>query len=359
MKTSDFDFNLPHELIAQYPPKQRSDSRLMCVDRASKHVSDHCFTELPSLLREGDLLVLNDTRVIPARLAAQKKNGKRFEILLMEKITPSEWKAMVRPGKDAARGIPLCLLDHQGEVSDITARVYEKESNFYHVRFTCGDLPAELSSEMLERLGNVPLPPYIERSPEEMDINRYQTVFAHVPGSVAAPTAGLHFTEDILNNLQSVGIQIAYVTLHVGPGTFAPVKTENLSEHPMHEEAFILPESTATAICEAKKEGRRVIPVGTTSMRVIESAAREQGGISQLKPMVSRTRLFIYPPADFYVADALLTNFHFPKSTLLMLVSAFASPGAEMGRELILQAYRHAIEERYRFFSYGDAMLIT
>ena len=207
-------------------------------------------------------------------------------------------------------------------------------------------------------LGSVPLPPYIERAPEPEDVERYQTVFAHYPGSVAAPTAGLHFSESLLKELQSKGIQIQYVTLHVGAGTFAPVKTENLTEHPMHEEPFILTEETAAAIRQAKKEGRRVIPVGTTSMRVIESVARAQGGTSELHGMTLRTKLFIYPPSPFYVADALITNFHFPKSTLLMLVSAFASPDKTDGRETILAAYREAVRQRYRFFSYGDAMLI-
>ena len=359
MKTSDFDFDLPQELIAQHPAKHRTDSRLMLFQRSAGNVEHHFFSELPQLLREGDLLILNDTRVIPARLAAVRDTGREFEILLLEMISSSCWKAMVRHGKEASKGIPLRLLDNNRQPSDVIAEICGKdiENGTYHVRFTRNGEEIDLNT-CLSDLGSVPLPPYIERAPEPEDVERYQTVFAHYPGSVAAPTAGLHFSESLLKELQTKGIQIQYVTLHVGAGTFAPVKTENLTEHPMHEEPFILTEETATAIRQAKHEGRRVIPVGTTSMRVIESVARAQGGTSELHGMTLRTKLFIYPPSPFYVADALITNFHFPKSTLLMLVSAFASPDKTDGREMILAAYREAVCLRYRFFSYGDAMLI-
>jgi S-adenosylmethionine:tRNA ribosyltransferase-isomerase len=359
MKTSDFDFDLPQELIAQHPAKHRTDSRLMVFRRPDGNVEHHFFSELPQLLREGDLLILNDTRVIPARLKAVRDTGREFEILLLEMISPSCWKAMVRHGKEASKGIPLRLLDHQSQPTDVIAEICGKdiENGTYSVRFTRNGEEIDLNT-CLADLGSVPLPPYIERAPEPEDVVRYQTVFAHYPGSVAAPTAGLHFSENLLKELQNKGVQIQYVTLHVGAGTFAPVKTENLTEHPMHEEPFILTEETAAAIRQAKHEGRRVIPVGTTSMRVIESVARAQGGTSELHGMTLRTKLFIYPPSPFYVADALITNFHFPKSTLLMLVSAFASPGKTDGRETILEAYREAVRQRYRFFSYGDAMLI-
>ncbi len=359
MKTSDFDFDLPQELIAQHPAKHRTDSRLMVFRRPDGNVEHHFFSELPQLLREGDLLILNDTRVIPARLKAVRDTGREFEILLLEMISPSCWKAMVRHGKEASKGIPLRLLDHQSQPTDVIAEICGKdiENGTYSVRFTRNGEEIDLNT-CLADLGSVPLPPYIERAPEPEDVVRYQTVFAHYPGSVAAPTAGLHFSKNLLKELQNKGVQIQYVTLHVGAGTFAPVKTENLTEHPMHEEPFILTEETAAAIRQAKHEGRRVIPVGTTSMRVIESVARAQGGTSELHGMTLRTKLFIYPPSPFYVADALITNFHFPKSTLLMLVSAFASPGKTDGRETILEAYREAVRQRYRFFSYGDAMLI-
>ena len=359
MKTSDFDFDLPQDLIAQHPAKHRTDSRLMVFRRPAGNVEHHFFSELPQLLLEGDLLILNDTRVIPARLKAVRDTGREFEILLLEMISPSCWKAMVRHGKEASKGIPLRLLDHQSQPTDVIAEICGKdiENGTYSVRFTRNGEEIDLNT-CLADLGSVPLPPYIERTPEPEDVVRYQTVFAHYPGSVAAPTAGLHFSENLLKELQNKGVQIQYVTLHVGAGTFAPVKTENLTEHPMHEEPFILTEETAAAIRQAKHEGRRVIPVGTTSMRVIESVARAQGGTSELHGMTLRTKLFIYPPSPFYVADALITNFHFPKSTLLMLVSAFASPGKTDGRETILAAYREAVRQRYRFFSYGDAMLI-
>lgn len=364
MKTSDFDFELPEDLIAQHPVANRSDSRLLCFFRPNGILEHHHFVELPSLLRAGDLLVLNDTKVIPARLSAQRDTGKKFEILLMEPITSSTWKAMVRPGKDAAKGIPLTLLNHVDQPTDVMAVVYEKESEggVYHVRFSSSGQEVDIPPRLAD-FGSVPLPPYIERAPVSEDVQRYQTVYAHFPGSVAAPTAGLHFTEALLKQLKEKNIQIAKVTLHVGPGTFAPVKTENIAEHPMHEERFIFNEETAEAIRVAKKEKRRVIPVGTTSMRVLESVAREEKiftmeDIDNLHSIQSRTRLFIYPPAPFYLSDAMITNFHFPKSTLLMLVSAFAAPGETRGCDLMLSAYREAVKERYRFFSYGDAMLI-
>lgn len=360
LKASDFDYDLPQELIAQYPAPRRSDSRLMVFNRQDGSVEHRFFLNLPELLREGDLLILNDTQVIPARLFAQRDSGKKFEILLLEMLTPFSWKAMIRSGKEAARGDPLTLLENAThERSDITATVVKKEpqSGDYHVLFERAGQPYDIRDRLVD-LGAVPLPPYIERAPKNEDIERYQTVFARHSGSVAAPTAGLHFTLELMNRLREKKIETAYVTLHVGPGTFSPVKSENLADHPMHEEPFILSQETASAINKAKSEGRRVIPVGTTSMRVIESVARQMGGTHHLQGMVSRTRLFIYPPSPFYISDALLTNFHFPRSTLLMLVSAFASPGSLQGRERILAAYRRAVEERYRFFSYGDAMLI-
>ncbi|MDI9401912.1 MAG: tRNA preQ1(34) S-adenosylmethionine ribosyltransferase-isomerase QueA [Limisphaerales bacterium] len=360
LKASDFDFDLPQELIAQHPAARRSDSRLMVFNRQNCSIEHRVFLNFPDLLREGDLLILNDTQVIPARLFAQRATGRKFEILLLERLTPFSWKAMIRSGREAARGGGLQLLENGTlKASDISVAVTKKEvqSGAYHILFTRAGKPYDIHEHLLE-FGRVPLPPYIERAPEAEDVERYQTVFARHAGSVAAPTAGLHFTPELLNRLKERKVEVAYVTLHVGPGTFAPVKSENLDEHPMHEESFVLSQESASAIKRAKNEGRRVIPVGTTSMRVIESVARQMGGWQKLEGAVSRTRLFIYPPSPFYVSDALLTNFHFPHSTLLMLVSAFAEPEGLQGRERVLAAYRQAVEQKYRFFSYGDAMFI-
>lgn len=368
LHTSDFDFDLPPELIAQYPEQKRDASRLLHLHRDTKSWEHRHFSDLPDLLRPSDLLILNNTQVIPARLKALNQSGKEFEILLLEPsdtnlafsaLHSSRWNALIRPGKIAARGIPLRLVDRSDNQSDIQAQVVGKlqKEGVYQVLFTNTETNEEIDiKEKLNQLGSVPLPPYIERLAEESDTDRYQTVYAQMPGSVAAPTAGLHFTPELLEKVKAKGIEIQYVTLHVGPGTFAPVKTENFQEHPMHEERYQISEQTANAIRNAKSSGRRVIPVGTTSLRVLESAAKETDG--NIHAMTSATRLFVYPPAQFRLVDAMITNFHFPKSTLVMLVSAFASPGSISGKDLILSAYKDAIKNRYRFFSYGDAMFI-
>jgi S-adenosylmethionine:tRNA ribosyltransferase-isomerase len=358
MRTGDFDFELPSELIAQVPAPARDGSRLLVLHRASGKLEHRQFRDLVEYLHPGDLLVLNNSKVIPARLrAANPHTGGKFEILLLEENAVNDWWAMLRPAKRARPGTHLTILQPGGETSQSIAVVVDKNDEGHRrLRFE-GTL--DISRE-LDSLGEVPLPPYIIRAPAERmeeDRERYQTVFAKPPGSVAAPTAGLHFTESILRELRERGVQIAFVTLHVGPGTFAPVKAETLGSHRMHEERYELPRETANLINDSKRGGHRVVAVGTTSLRVLESVAGStQGGA--IGPASGRTRLFIRPPHAFRLTDALVTNFHLPRSTLLMLVSAFTAPEETRGRETILLAYAEAIARRYRFFSYGDAMLI-
>ncbi len=349
MQTSDFDYSLPRELIAQSPAAQRDDSRLLVLNRSSETVSHRCFRDLPDCLNCGDVLVLNNSRVIPARLRGRNmKTGGRFEVLLVEELAVLDWWAMVRPGKRARVGTAIQILDRSQNPTDLTARVIEiNEEGHRRLKFSgTADFIREL-----ERFGEVPLPPYIERPcPLASDQDRYQTVYAQQAGSVAAPTAGLHFTAELLANIRARGVKVCFVTLHVGLGTFSPIKTERLSDHIMHYERFEIPAETAEAVREAKSSGRRVVAVGTTTVRVLESAGCSKSG---------RTNIFIHPPFQFKIVDALVTNFHLPRSTLLMLVSAFAAPGETRGREMILRAYAEAVERRYRFFSYGDAMLVV
>ena len=305
------------------------------------------------------MLVLNDSRVIPARLhGANAKTGGKFELLLIEENGANDWWTMVRPGKSARIGTEILIQEPGASArkEPLSAIVLEKNSEGHcRVRFNgIGNV-----KDVLDQFGEVPLPPYIARKktgqlPEDKE--RYQTVFARNNGSVAAPTAGLHFTEEMLDGIRKLGVKICFVTLHVGPGTFLPVKTENLTEHTMHEERFILGEETVRAVNEAKKSGARVIAAGTTTVRVLEAVAAQKAG--KLNVHAGKTNIFIFPPRRFQIVDALLTNFHLPCSTLLMLISAFATPGEIHGREMILSAYAEAIRERYRFFSYGDAMLI-
>jgi S-adenosylmethionine:tRNA ribosyltransferase-isomerase len=359
--TADFDFLLPEDLIAQKPAKNRDESRLMRLDRRFGKVSHGHFPDLVGFLTAGQVLILNDSRVFPARLrVGNPKTGGRLELLLLEEVACNEWWAMVRPGKRAPIGTLLLVLNHQMVPTSITVTVVHTNKEGHRLlRF---DGTPNVLNELNE-LGEVPLPPYIERfgnSEMETDRERYQTVFAKAAGSVAAPTAGLHFTEDVLEKLRARGVKICFVTLHVGLGTFAPVKAENIFDHQMHEERFQISEETARVVNEAKAEGRRVIAVGTTSLRVLESAAvKTPGAPNKISAGSGRTRIFIFPPYDFKIVDALLTNFHLPRSTLLMLISAFAAPGNTAGREMILSAYREAIAQRYRFFSYGDAMFIS
>jgi S-adenosylmethionine:tRNA ribosyltransferase-isomerase len=355
VRTSDFNYHLPAELIAQHPAAKRDASRILVFDRASKSVSHKNFSDFPTYLRKTDLLVVNNSRVLPARLRAEKPNtGGAVEVLLVEEIKTNEWWTMLRPGKRVRAGSPLIFKNLKREKTDIAGEVQEKSpEGHYRIVFHC---PGDIKTH-LDALGEIPLPPYIERPEglEPEDSTRYQTVFAQPPGSVAAPTAGLHFTPELLESIRAMGVNIAEVTLHVGLGTFAPVKAENLAEHPMHEERYEILDTGAALINQAREAGHRVICVGTTSLRVVESVAATHGRMVAGR---GKTRIFIYPPFHFRVADALLTNFHLPESTLLMLVSAFAAPGKVEGRELILNAYSEAVRERYRFFSFGDAMLI-
>jgi S-adenosylmethionine:tRNA ribosyltransferase-isomerase len=355
MRTADFQFELPPELIAQAPAAGRDQSRLLVLDRASGQTAHRRFRDMLEHVRPGDALVLNNSRVVPARLhGANARTGGEFEILLLEENATNDWWAMVRPGKRARVGTEIILRNPQGRPDDALATVLDINAEGHRrLRFTgTADI-----SQRLDELGEVPLPPYIRRAAvNESDRQRYQTVFAHPPGSVAAPTAGLHFTGPMLDEIRARGVDVCFVTLHVGLGTFAPVKSETIAGHTMHEERYELSEETARVIGRAKKNGR-VIAVGTTTVRVLESVAEAHNG--ELVAGRGRTRIFIYPPREFKIVDALLTNFHLPCSTLLMLVSAFVAPGETRGRERVLAAYAEAIRERYRFFSYGDAMLIV
>jgi S-adenosylmethionine:tRNA ribosyltransferase-isomerase len=358
MRTADFSFVLPPELIAQRPAPRRDESRLLVLNRDGGRIEHRPFRDLLEFLRAGDVLVLNNSRVIPARLrGANASTGGQFEILLLEESATNDWWAMVRPGRRARAGAQIAFHDPKGNPAGICAAVIETNDE--------GNRRLKFSGtpdirDQLEWLGEAPLPPYIHRDHEmPEDRERYQTVFAGSGGSVAAPTAGLHFTLELLEQIRGRGVQVCFVTLHVGPGTFLPVKTESLDAHKMHEERFEVGEETACIVNEARNSGRRVIAVGTTTVRVLESIAAQNNG--KIAKIAGKTGIFIHPPFQFKMVDALLTNFHLPCSTLLMLASAFASPGpadAGRGREMILAAYAEAIRERYRFYSYGDAMLI-
>jgi S-adenosylmethionine:tRNA ribosyltransferase-isomerase len=333
----DFDYRLPSELIAQRPSDARTASRLLRV--ASDGLINHRFADLPQLIEPGDLLVFNDTRVIKARLFGRKETGGQIEVLVERVLSEHEALAQVHAGRAAKPGSTLDL------AGELKVRVLGRVGEFYHLRF-----PEDASVlELLERHGSVPLPPYITRTPDAGDERRYQTVYARSAGAVAAPTAGLHFDEPLLAALAKRGVEFAYVTLHVGAGTFQPVRVKDLAEHRMHSEPYEIPAQTVSAIAAAKERGGKVIAVGTTTVRCLEASAAAHGA-----PVAgdTETDLFITPGFEFRVVDRLITNFHLPKSTLLVLVSAFA------GIEPIRRAYRHAIEQRYRFYSYGDAMLV-
>lgn len=355
MRTADFDFVLPPELIAQQPVAKRDESRLLVLSRADGGIAHRTFRDLLGFLRAGDVLVLNNSRVIPARLrGVNTKTGGKFEVFLLEENAPNDWWCLMRPGKNARPGTQIILGDAGSRPLKILATVADVNDEG-HRRLKFSGTP-DLRGE-LDAIGEIPLPPYIERDRQQPeDKARYQTVFAQPAGSVAAPTAGLHFTETLLEEIRARGVSICFVTLHVGLGTFQPVKTETPAAHKMHEERFEAGEATVRAVNEAKSAGRRVIAVGTTAVRVLESIAAKNAGT--LNVCKGKTNIFIFPPFQFQIVDALLTNFHLPCSTLLMLVSAFAAPGETRGREMVLAAYAAAIRERYRFFSYGDAMLI-
>ena len=339
MKLSDFHFDLPEELIAQYPLAERSASRLLCLDRRSGALEDAQFAGLPERLAPGDLLVFNDTRVIPARLHGFKDTGGRVEILIERMTGDRTCLAQMRASK-SPREDSMIRLDDGSRL-----RVKGRQSPFYLLEL---DSPGEKLDAVLDRVGHMPLPPYIQRADESLDVERYQTVYARRPGAVAAPTAGLHFDADILDALEQRGVATTRVTLHVGAGTFQPVRTEEIEDHAMHAEYLEVSSESCDAIARTRSRGGRVIAVGTTAVRSLETAA--SGG--DLAPFSGDTRLFIYPGYSFRVIDGLVTNFHLPGSSLLMLISALA------GRQEVLAAYRHAVASRYRFFSYGDAMLI-
>ena len=340
MRKEDFNFDLPEELIAQDPLEDRSSSRLLVLDKKTGKTEHHVFREIIEYLEAGDCLVINDTKVIPARLIGSKiGTDAKIEVLLLKRKENDVWETLVKPGKKAKIGTRISFGDGLlvGEVVDIV----EEGNRLIHFEYE------GIFEEILDRLGQMPLPPYITHQLE--DKNRYQTVYAKHSGSAAAPTAGLHFTPELLKKIEEKGVQIARVTLHVGLGTFRPVKVDNILEHHMHSEFYQIEEEAAEKINTAKANGKRVIAVGTTSCRTIESAAKEDGTIA---PVSGWTDIFIYPGYQFKVLDCLITNFHLPESTLVMLVSALA------GREHVLNAYEEAIKERYRFFSFGDAMFI-
>lgn len=345
MRVSDFDYYLPEELIAQYPAAHREDSRLLVLDRmGSGEITHTRFSRIVDLLVPGDLLVLNDTRVFPARLLGTREGtGGMVEILLLEERSPGTWDALVRPGRRARKGETILFGD-----GSLRCVIEDSTPEGGRVVRFIGITEKEFWKEVI-RIGKVPLPPYIKRDEEEIDRERYQTVYARTLGSVAAPTAGLHFTEEILWKLKDKGVQVAFVLLHVGLGTFRPVRVADVERHQMHAEYWKIEPTAADLINRARQEGRRVIAVGTTTVRVLESTAQDDG---RILPGEGWTRLFIYPGFTFRVIDGLITNFHLPRSTLLMLVCAFA------GRERVLHAYREAVERQYRFFSYGDAMLV-
>jgi S-adenosylmethionine:tRNA ribosyltransferase-isomerase len=356
VRTADFRFELPPELIAQSPAPQRDYSRLLVLQRAEHRTAHRRFQDILDYFQPGDVLVLNDSRVIPARLhGVNARTGGRFEMLLLEEHSANLWWAMLRPGKRAPIGTQIKVLDRTGQPTGIIVNVTGVNTEGHRQLQFSG---TENIFNELDRLGEIPLPPYIERHGEQADDKeRYQTVYARPPGSVAAPTAGLHFTPELLEKIRARGVAICFVTLHVGAGTFLPVKAENVAEHKMHTERFEVGETTVLAVHAAKKSGHRVFAAGTTATRALETSAQQNAG--KLNVCRGKTDIFIFPPARFQIVDALLTNFHLPESTLLMLVSAFAAPGEkERGRELVLSAYAEAVRERYRFFSYGDAMLI-
>lgn len=338
LQRSDFHFDLPEELIAQQPSAERGGSRLLCLDRHSGELADKQFSDFLGMINEQDLLVFNNTKVIPARVFGQKASGGKIEILLERILDEQCFLAHVRASKSPKPGSELLL--EQG----VKAEVLGREDALFLLRF---DDPRS-AFEIFEAIGHIPLPPYIQRSDSEQDAERYQTVYAQERGAVAAPTAGLHFSEQHLQNLQQRGIQTAFVTLHVGAGTFQPVRVDDLATHIMHSEYAEVSEEVCAAVAAARERGGRVIAIGTTSVRALESASQS----GQLTPYRGDTRLFITPGYEFRSVDALLTNFHLPESTLLMLVSAFTS------LDSTLNAYRHAVAQGYRFFSYGDAMFI-
>ena len=344
LNLDDYDYALPEELIAKHPLRQRTKARLLKLDRKSGIFSHQIFSDLPALLKPGDLLVFNNTKVIPARLLGKRKTGGKVEVLLLEENQMGNWKALVKPGGKIKKGDKIHFkkgsLEMDGEVMDDPV----PDSGERTLHFS-----AKNFRSLLSEIGWMPIPPYLGRNSAEMDFEDYQTIFAETEGAVAAPTAGLHFDEDLLQKIKSQEIETAYVTLHVGYGTFQPILETDLRRHQMHRERYEISEAAAEKINRAKAEGRRVIACGTTVVRTVESAVNQEG---KVVPGAGTTQLFIYSPFQFRITDALITNFHLSRSSLLLLVAAFA------GREKILKAYQEAIRHRYRFYSYGDGMLI-
>lgn len=339
MKVSDFGYDLPERLIAQHPSEKRDESRLMVLNREKQTIEDKVFKDVIDYLNPGDCLVRNNTKVIPARLYGKKETGANVEFLLLKRIHDDTWEVIVRPGRKLLKGAKVIFGDGilEATIDDVLENGNRQVTFKYDGIF----------NEILDQIGLMPLPPYIKEKLE--DKNRYQTVYAKYDGSAAAPTAGLHFTEELLEKIRQKGVEIANVTLHVGIGTFRPVKVENVEEHDMHSEHFYIKKEDADKINNAKKNGKRIISVGTTSCRVLESIADENGFVKETE---GDTSIFIYPGYKFKCIDSLITNFHLPESTLVMLVSALA------GRDFILKAYKEAVEKEYRFFSFGDAMII-
>lgn len=340
MKTKDFYYELPEELIAQTPAERRDMSRLMKLNKNSGEISHHHFCDIIDFLKPGDCMVLNNSRVIPARLIGSKATGAAIEVVLLRDHGEGIWECLTRPGRKMKTGAEV-FFGENGELKGVV--IDEIEGGNRLIKFT----HEGIFLEVLDRLGNMPLPPYIHEKLEDKE--RYQTVYSKENGSAAAPTAGLHFTNELLDAIRAKGVEVNFVTLHVGLGTFRPVKAENIEDHEMHEEYCIIPKETAEAVTRAKREGRRVIAVGTTSCRTLESRAETDGTLREYSGF---TNAFIYPGYKFKCIDSLITNFHLPESTLIMLVSALA------GRENVLNAYEVAVKEKYRFFSFGDAMFI-
>ncbi len=339
MQLSDFDYDLPPHLIAKAPAQKRTGSRLLCLDGALGELSDQQFPDLITQLEPGDLMVFNNTRVIPARVFGAKLTGGKIEMLVERVISDTRVHAHLRSSKSPKAGTQLRL------DGDVLVTVAGREGDLFVIDFP----PEQPAIDVLERIGHMPLPPYIDRADDDSDKERYQTVYNQHKGAVAAPTAGLHFDDDMLAAIKAKGVNIAFVTLHVGAGTFQPVRVDNIKEHTMHAEYMVVTEETCEAVKAAKAAGKRVIAVGTTSVRSLETASLS----GQIKPYTGDTQIFIYPGFEFKAVDALLTNFHLPQSTLLMLISALA------GYEHVKHAYSHAVANEYRFFSYGDAMWIT
>ncbi|MGF2617226.1 tRNA preQ1(34) S-adenosylmethionine ribosyltransferase-isomerase QueA [Rossellomorea vietnamensis] len=340
MKVEDFDFHLPEELIAQTPLEKRSESRLMAIDRKSGDLQHKTFKDVTDFLREGDCLVLNDTRVLPARLfGVKEETGAKIEVLLLKQEEDDSWETLIKPAKRVKAGTRISF--GEGKLSAVCTGEKEQGGRILEFHYE------GIFYEVLDELGEMPLPPYISEKLDDQD--RYQTVFARERGSAAAPTAGLHFTEELLDSIRAKGVHVAFITLHVGLGTFRPVSVESIDEHDMHSEFYQITEGTARLLNDVKESGGRIITVGTTSTRTLETIASKHGKFVEESGW---TDIFIYPGYEFKAIDGLITNFHLPKSTLIMLVSAFTS------RDIILNAYNTAVEEKYRFFSFGDSMLI-